>query len=73
MTVLARPQEHRRADEILFRLIYGATLPAFLLAALVARFLPARRVARPGASSGLSIVREAKAAARTCGSLALMG
>jgi hypothetical protein len=68
MMVLTRLDAHRRADQVLFRVIYGATLPAFLLAATLARLAPGRRRAvRP------SPLREAQAAARTCGSFALMG
>lgn len=79
MMVSARIQPRRRADALQFQLIYLATLPAFLVGTLVARLvpprlLPARRPAgRPGTSSRLSVFGEAKAAARTCGSFALMG
>ena len=68
----SRSIARRRSDELHFRLICGATLPFFLLAALVVRLVPARR---PGtrAAARRSIFREAQAAAQTCASFALMG
>lgn len=74
MTVLTQPLSRRRTDEIQFRLIYGATLPFFVAAALVQRLVPSRRRRRSDRDAATpSIVREAKSAARTCGSFALMG
>jgi CelD/BcsL family acetyltransferase involved in cellulose biosynthesis len=70
MNIATATGARRRADEVQFRLIYLSTLPAFLLGAAVSRVLRARD-RRPG--SGLTIVGEAKAAASTCGSFALMG
>lgn len=72
--VIRRPATRRRSDELQFRLIYGATFPAFLLGALARRAMsskPSRATGR--AAPGLSVFGEAKAAARTCGSFALMG
>ena len=68
MMIAPRPVERRRGDAVQFQLVYLATLPVFLLGALMARLWPARRRAR-----ALSIVGQARAAAQTCGSFALMG
>ena len=66
------PRAHRRADELVVRLVYATTLPAFLLGALAARLTPAPLRRRAG-RTGLSVLAEARASARNCGSLALMG
>ena len=71
MRVQTTTGTRRRADEIQFRLIYLTTLPAFLLRELVVRLLPTQQRVRAGA--GQSVFGGAKAAARTCGSFALMG
>ena len=58
----------RRTDRIDFHLVYLASLPFCLAVALLARLRPGDHV-----ESGLSILGQARAAARTCGSFALMG
>ena len=70
----------RRADKIQYRLIYMATLPAFLLVVAVSRLIGLGPVVRGPVVHGTaarggaqSILGEAKAAAQTCGSLSLMG
>jgi hypothetical protein len=74
MSHLPKPDSRRRADEVQFRLVYLFTLPVFVLAAFVARLRPARWKSRNAeAGSRSSIFGEARAAARTCGSFALMG
>lgn len=67
-----RSPGRRRSDEVHYRLICLATFPFFLLAASAMRLVPARRPAA-GAAPRLSVFREARAAAQTCGSFALMG
>ena len=67
MMALTRSDSRRRSDAIHFRLIYIATFPACLLAAFLTRLV------RPRGGLGRSIIGEAKASARTCGSFALMG
>ena len=61
----------RRSDELHFRIVYLLVLPVLMLITLVRRVLTGSasgsQLARP------SILREAKAAAQTCGSLSLMG
>ena len=61
----------RRSDQLHFRIVYVLVLPVLMLSTLVRRVLT-------GSASGTqfarpSILREAKAAAQTCGSLSLMG
>jgi len=57
----------RYSDAVHFRLVYLASFPFCLAAALVGR------MAGVGSGAGRSIFGEAKAAARTFGSFALMG
>lgn len=69
------PQPHtrrRRQDRALFQLIVVATFPAFYVAAFAVRLIPVGRAPESGRPRP-SIFREATAAARTCGSFALMG
>ena len=70
MAVLTKATSRQQADEAQFRLVYLATLPVFVLTTALLRLAPARR--RAGDKAG-SILGEASAAARTCGSLSLMG
>ena len=72
MSVLTTSPSHprRRADEVQYRLVYYATFPVFVLTALACRVLPRERRGRTDRGS---VVGEARTAARTCGSFALMG
>ena len=72
MIATAQPATRKRADAVQFRFIYLSTMPAFLLGAMALRLLPAR-LRRASAGARLSVFGEARAAARTCGSFALMG
>lgn len=71
METLTRANARRRFDQGQFRLIYLATLPVFLVAALFQRALPL--VHAGDHPSGVTILAQAKAAASSCGSFALMG
>ena len=71
---LPRIASRRRADEVQFWVVYLLTFPVFLLSSSVRRVLPGLRPARSGRSAeAFSVIREAKASARTCGSFSLMG
>lgn len=67
MRDLITPDGRRHSDAVHFRLVYLASFPFCLLTALVAR------VGHAGEGAGRSILGDAKAAARTFGSFALMG
>lgn len=63
-----------RADQMHFRIVFLVTLPIFMLISLARRLLPLRRRSETAIYiARQSILREARAAARTCGSLSLMG
>ena len=63
---------HRDADRLFVQVVVAATFPVFLGAAVVKRILAASS-GHAGDPGRLSILREARVAARTCGSFALMG
>lgn len=72
----ARTGAHRRrgADEVQFRIVVLLTFPVFMLTALARHIRPGRKPDRTGSPlPRLSVLGEARAAARTCGSLSLMG
>lgn len=70
MSVLTPVPSRRRADEVQFWAVYLLTLPVFLVSSLVGRLLRGR----PGSTGErLSVIKEAKASAQTCGSFSLMG
>ena len=74
MPVLTQIPSRRRSDEIQFLVVYLLTFPVFLVSSLARRLLSGRRPARSGiAGESLSVIREAKASAQTCGSFSLMG
>lgn len=74
MTILAHTSSRRRADEIQVSAVYLLTLPVFLVSSIAGRLLSGgRQAGLRGFGESLSIVQEAKASARTCGSFSLMG
>ena len=72
MMATMKPDARRRSDRIQFRLVYIATLPVFLITALLGRALPVRR-GRRESGPGPTVLGRARAAASTCGTYALMG
>lgn len=64
-------KKHRKGDSFEYRLLLAASLPIFLVAAIVGRVLPSGEHAVPG--ERLSVIGEARAAADTYVPFAFMG
>jgi hypothetical protein len=64
-------KKHRKGDSFEYRLLMAASLPIFLVAAIVGRVLPSGEHAVPG--ERLSVIGEARAAADTYVPFAFMG
>jgi hypothetical protein len=64
-------KKHRRGDSFEYRLLMAASLPIFLVAAIVGRVLPSGEHTVPG--ERLSVIGEARAAADTYVPFAFMG
>ena len=64
-------KKHRKGDSVEYRLLMAASLPIFLVAAIVGRVLPSGEHVVPG--ERLSVIGEARAAADTYVPFAFMG
>jgi len=64
-------KKHRKGDSFEYRLLLAASLPIFLVAAIVGRVLPSGEHVVPG--ERLSVIGEARAAADTYVPFAFMG
>ncbi len=74
LTTSVVPSRVRREEAIEFRLILLVSFAVFLVAVLVARLLPGGwRPNLPGSEGQLSVIGEARAAARTFAPFAFMG
>lgn len=68
--ILAHRDDRSRGAPWEARLIFAATLPAFVVATLAKRLVG---LARPAAAERPSVLGEARQAARTCVAFAFMG
>ena len=74
MRTRTRAYPRRGADAVHYRTVYLLTFPIFMLTSLARHIRPGKTPDRTAPRlPRLSVLGEARAAARTCGSLSLMG